>query len=257
MKGFQIGVRIEHPQKLINEGQFGRKFANHPALGAADYKLAVHLPSGRGAYTFCMCPGGQVVAAASEEGGLVTNGMSCFARDGQNANSALLVGITPADFGSGHPLAGIAFQRHWEQQAFRIGGGGYRAPVSRAADFLNGRQTRRLGAIHASYRPGVTPADISAALPPFASEALRQAIPAFERKLRGFAHPDAVLTAAETRSSSPVRIERGENFQSVSLQGLYPCGEGAGYAGGITSSAADALKAVHAMLTGRGSVQHE
>ena len=249
-KPLSIGVRIEHPQRLINEAQFGRKFARHPALGPADYKLAVHLPGGRGVYTFCMCPGGQVVAAASEEGALVTNGMSRFARDEENANAALLVGITPADFGSSSPLAGIEFQRRYERAAFLAGGGGYRAPASRAADFLRGKPTQRFGDVRASYRPGVVPSDIASALPPFAADALRQAIPAFDKKLRGFAHPDAVLTAAETRSSSPVRIERGEDFQSVSLRGLYPCGEGAGYAGGITSSAADGLKAVHAMLTG-------
>ena len=247
-KPFSIGVRIEHPQRLIDEAQYGRRFARHPALGAADYKLAVHLPNGRGVYTFCMCPGGEVVAAASEEGMVVTNGMSAFARDGQHANAALLVGITPEDFGGTSPLSGVEFQRRFERLAFAAGGRNYAAPATRVEDFLKKRASRRLGTIRATYRPAVTPADVSDALPAFAASALREAIPLLDRRLHGFAHPDAVLTAVESRSSSPVRIVRGENFQSASLPGLYPCGEGAGYAGGITSSAADGLKAAAAFL---------
>lgn len=249
-KPFSIGVRIEHPQAMIDERQYGRRFAGHPALGAADYKLALHLPNGRSVYTFCMCPGGSVVAAASEEGGVVTNGMSEFARDRANANAALLVGLSPADFGDPGPLAGVAFQRRFEQAAFALGGGGFRAPVQRVGDFLKGRASTSIGAVLPSHLPGVRPADLTACLPRFASDALRQALPLLDKKLRGFAHPDAVMTAVETRSSSPVRIERDEAMQSVSLPGLFVCGEGAGYAGGITSSAADGLRAAWAFLDG-------
>ena len=252
-KPLSIGVRIEHPQRLIDESQYGRRFAGHPALGAADYKLAVHLAGGRSAYTFCMCPGGEVVAAASEPGGVVTNGMSAFARDRVNANAALLVGLTPADFGDAHPLAGVAFQRRFERAAFALGGGDFHAPAQRVGDFLEGRASSRLGSIQASYRPGVRPADLTGCLPRFAGEALREALPLFDKKLRGFAHPDAVMTAVETRSSSPVRLERDASMQSVSVRGVFPCGEGAGYAGGITSSAADGLRAAFCALGGARS----
>lgn len=252
-KPFSIGVRIEHPQSMIDERQYGRRFAGHPALGAADYKLAVHLPDGRSAYTFCMCPGGCVVAAASEPGGVVTNGMSEFARDRPNANAALLVGLSPADFGDPHPLSGIAFQRRYERAAFALGGGDFCAPAQRVGDFLKGRASASIGAVQPSYAPGVRPADLAACLPRFASEALRQALPLLDERLRGFAHKDALMTAVETRSSSPVRIERGASMQSASLAGLYPCGEGAGYAGGITSSAADGLRAAWAYLEGEGT----
>ena len=247
-KPFSIGVRIEHPQAMIDERQYGRRFAGHPALGAADYKLALHLPNGRSVYTFCMCPGGTVVAAASEPGGVVTNGMSEFARDRPNANAALLVGLSPADFGDPHPLAGIAFQRRFERAAFALGGGGFQAPVQRVGDFLKGRASTSIGSVQPSYTPGFCPADLTACLPPFASEALRQSLVLLDKKLRGFAHPDAVMTAVETRSSSPVRIERDEAMQSIRLPGLFVCGEGAGYAGGITSSAVDGLRAAWTFL---------
>lgn len=246
-KPFSLGARIEHPQRLIDQSQYGA-FAGHPALGAADYKLSVHLPSGRDVYTFCMCPGGVVVAAASEQGGVVTNGMSAFARDGENANSALLVGVSPADFPSAHPLAGMHLQREWEQRAFLAGGGDYRAPAQRVGDFLLGRKSRALGSVRATYRPGVTPADLSECLPAFALQAMREALPLLDRRLRGFAMPDAVLTGPETRSSSPVRILRGQDGQSTGLVGLFPCGEGAGYAGGITSAAVDGIRIAEHVL---------
>ena len=246
-KPFSIGARIEHPQALVNEAQYG-PFASHPALGAADYKLALHLPSGRSVYTFCMCPGGSVVAAASEEESVVTNGMSCYARDLQNANSALLVGVEPADFGSDHPLAGMYLQREIERRAFILGGKTGKAPCQLAGDLLAGRASTQLRSVVPSYRPGVVPGDLSALFPDFIVRSLREALPLLGRKLRGFDHPDAVLTAPETRSSSPVRIPRGEDLQSVDLRGLYPCGEGAGYAGGITSAAVDGMRCAEAVL---------
>lgn len=239
-KPFSIGVRAEHPQKLINESQYGT-FAGHPALGAADYKLSAHLENGRSVYTFCMCPGGEVAAAASEEGRLVVNGMSPFARDGRNANSAVLVNVTPADFESGHPLAGVAFQRKWEEAAFRLGGGDYKAPAQLLGDFLAGRASTGGGSVEPTYPIGVRWCDLSACLPDFAVSALREAFPIFDRKIRGFASADAVLTGVESRSSSPVRIVRDESGQS-NLRGLYPCGEGAGYAGGILSAAVDGIR---------------
>ena len=245
-KPFSVGARIEHPQELINRAQYGR-FAQHPALGAADYKLAVHLPSGRGVYTFCMCPGGQVVAAASEEGRLVTNGMSNFARDGENANAALLVGIGPEDFGADGPLAGVTFQRKLEEKAFRLGGGGYAAPVQRVEDFLQNRASKRLGDVKPTYRPGVTPSALDGCLPSELTEAMRQGIVQMERYLHGFAYPDALLTAVESRSSCPLRILRSEAGESA-VRGLWPCGEGAGYAGGIMSAAADGLKTAEHIL---------
>lgn len=245
-KSFSIGARIEHPQAAINRAQYGA-FAEHPALGAADYKLAVHLENGRGVYTFCMCPGGQVVAAASEPGRLVTNGMSRWARDEKNANSALLVGVSSADFESTHPLGGMWFQRKWEEAAFRLGGKDYRAPAQRVGDFLKGKASDSFGTA-SSYRPGVVPADLSGCLPPYVVESMRQGILLMDRRLRGFAHPDAVLTGVETRSSSPVRLTRGADGQSVTLGGLYPCGEGAGYAGGIVSAAVDGIRSAESVL---------
>ena len=239
-KPFSMGVRCEHPQSLINEAQYG-PFAGHPALGAADYKLAVHLPDGRGVYTFCMCPGGTVVAAASEDGGLVVNGMSVFARDGANANAALLCEVRPEDFGSGHPLAGAALQRQWERAAFLAGGGDYTAPAQLLGDFLAGRPSAGPGSVAPSYPLGVRWGALDGCLPAFALSAIREAIPLFDRKLRGFALPDAVLTGIESRSSSPVRICRDESGQS-NLRGLFPCGEGAGYAGGILSAAVDGIR---------------
>lgn len=239
-KPFSIGVRAEHPQRLINESQYG-PFADHPALGAADYKLSVHLPSGRSVYTFCMCPGGEVAAAASEEGRLVVNGMSPFARDGRNANSAVLVNVTPADFESEHPLAGVAFQRRWEEAAFRLGGGDYTAPAQLLGDFLANRASTGGGGVTPTYPIGVRWCDLRGCLPEFAAAALREAFPLFDRKIRGFALHDAVLTGVESRSSSPVRILRDEGGQS-NLRGIYPCGEGAGYAGGILSAAVDGIR---------------
>ena len=239
-KPFAVGVRVEHLQRRIDRAQYGPAAA-HPALGAADYKLAVHLPGGRSAYTFCMCPGGQVVAAASEPGGVVVNGMSLYARDGENANSALLVNVLPEDFGDDDALAGVRFQRRWEQAAFRLAGGDYRAPAQRVEDFLKNRPSAGPGEVAPTYRPGVTWTALDGCLPGFVTGALRQSLPLLDRKLKGFAHPDAVLTGVETRSSSPVRILRGEDLQS-NLRGLYPCGEGAGYAGGIMSAAVDGMR---------------
>jgi len=246
-KPFSVGARIEHPQKLINGSQYG-KFANHPNLGAADYKLAVHLQNGRGVYTFCMCPGGSVVAAASEENHLVTNGMSSFSRSGANANAALLVGVGPKDFGSDHPLAGIEFQRKLEADAFRLGGGDYRAPVQRVEDFLARRPSKTTGTVKPTYLPGVTPCSLDDCLPDFIADSMRQGIVQMNRFLNGFSSPDALLTAVETRSSSPVRLLRGDDLQSVAVAGLYPCGEGAGYAGGIISAAVDGIKCAEQMI---------
>ena len=246
-KPFSLGARIEHRQQEIDRAQYGA-FAGHPELGAADYRLAVHLPGGRGVYTFCMCPGGQVVAAASQEGRVVTNGMSNRARDGRNANSALLVGVGPEDFGGAHPLAGMELQERLEEKAFLAGGGGYRAPGQRVEDFLQRRPSRRFGDITPTYRPGVTPASLEGVLPQAVTEAMRQGLSLLDARLHGFAHPDALLTGVETRSSSPVRIPRGEDLQSVSLPGLYPCGEGAGYAGGIVSAAVDGVRCAERML---------
>lgn len=222
-KPFAMGVRIEHPQALINRAQYGA-FAEHPALRAADYKLAAHTPDGRGCYTFCMCPGGEVICSASQEGGLAVNGMSYHARSGENANAALLVGVRPEDFGDDHPLSGFVLQRAIEQAAFRAGSGDYRAPVQRVEDLLAGRATTRLGDVRPTYRPGVTPADLRAVLPDFIIEDLKCGIRAMGRQLKGFDHPDAVLTGVETRSSSPVRMVRGADFMAERLDGLFPVG---------------------------------
>lgn len=246
-KPFSIGARIEHPQSLINASQYGAA-ASHPALGAADYKLALHLPGGRSVYTFCMCPGGTVVAAASEPDSVVTNGMSYYARDGVNANSALLVGVGPEDFGSEHPLAGMFLQREIERRAFVLGGRSGKAPCQTVGDLLSGRASGKLGVVEPSYKPGVVPCDLAELLPAPLIGAMREALPLLGRRLRGFDLPDAVLTGPETRSSSPVRISRDETFQSVSTLGLYPCGEGAGYAGGITSAAVDGVRCAEAIL---------
>ena len=246
VKPLSIGVRIEHPQSLIDTAQYGQ-FAGHPRLGAADYKLVHHCGSGRSAYTFCMCPGGEVIGASSEAGGIVTNGMSRYARSCPNANSALLVGITPADFGGDGALAGIAFQRKWEQKAFTAGGGHYYAPAQCVGDFLAGKASVAMGAVAPSYTPGITPCDLADCLPEFVVSTLREAIVQMDKKLRGFAMRDAVMTALESRSSSPLRILRDESLQSVSTPGLYPAGEGAGYAGGIISAAVDGLKVAEAI----------
>ncbi len=247
-KAFSIGARIEHPQRVINLAQYGL-FAGHPALGAAEYKLAAHLPNGRGVYTFCMCPGGEVVAAASEEGMVATNGMSNFARDGENANAALLVGVGPEDFGSTAPLAGMELQRRLERAAFQLGGGGYKAPAQRVEDFLQKRQSTHFGDVRPTYQRGVAPSDLWELLPDFAAESMAEGIRRMDQRLAGFAYPDALLTAVETRSSAPVRLLRNERLQSVSLAGLYPCGEGAGYAGGIVSAAVDGIKCAEMILS--------
>jgi uncharacterized FAD-dependent dehydrogenase len=245
-KPFAVGVRIEHPQRLINEVQFGAA-AGHPRLGAADYKLAYHSPSGRSAFTFCMCPGGEVIAAASETGGVVTNGMSLMARNRSNANAALLVNITPDDFGSDHPLAGFTFQKKWEEAAFVAGGGGFAAPAQLLGDFLARRASSRFAGVEPSYRPGTAPTDLRTCLPAYVCDTITGAIPAFARQLHGFDMSDAVLTGVETRSSCPVRIVRGDDLQS-SIKGIYPCGEGAGYAGGIMSAAVDGIRVAEAII---------
>ena len=239
-KPFAVGVRIEHRQADCDAAQY-RRYAGHPGLPASTYKLSCHLPNGRGVFSFCVCPGGEVVAAASETGRVVTNGMSEFARDRENINGALLVNVTPEDFGGAGPLAGVAFQRSMEEAAYLLGGGGYRAPAQRVEDFLAGRPSAGPGRVIPSYRPGVVWTDLRRCLPPFVADALAEALPILGRKLRGYDAPDAVLTAVESRSSSPVRIPRDGTCQSA-LRGLYPCGEGAGYAGGILSAAADGMR---------------
>lgn len=246
-KAFSVGARIEHFQEIINKSQYG-SFYNHKALKAADYKLAEHLKNSHAVYTFCMCPGGSVVAAASEENTVVTNGMSEFARDKQNANSALLVSVTPNDFGSSHPLSGMEFQRKIERNAFDIGGGNYNAPIQRVEDFLNNKSSKKIGDVIPSYKPNVTPSNLNKCLPEFVTESMKEGIKLFNNKIKGFSYGDAVLTGVETRSSSPIRIIRNESMQSVSLKGLYPCGEGAGYAGGIVSAAVDGIKCAEMMI---------
>jgi uncharacterized FAD-dependent dehydrogenase len=244
-KPFSIGLRIEHPQSLIDRARFGR-WAGHPNLGAADYALSHACADGRTVYSFCMCPGGTVVAAASEPGRVVTNGMSQYSRKERNANAGIVVGITPADY-PGHPLAGVAFQRHWEARAFAAGGETYAAPGQRVGDFLAGRPSTALGSVVPSYRPGVRLTDLADCLPGYAVAAIREALPVFGRQIPGFDHPDAMLTGVETRTSSPVRIGRDAGFESVNTRGLYPAGEGAGYAGGILSAAVDGVKVAEAV----------
>lgn len=246
-KNFSVGVRIEHLRTDIDRAMYG-SFAGHKALKAADYKLAVHLPNGRTLYTFCMCPGGYVVAASSEKNRLAVNGMSRFARDAENSNSALLVGVSAEDYGSDHPLAGMHFQRRLEEKAFLVGGGAYSAPVTSVGDFLAHRTATGLGKVRPSYRPSVKLASPDEYLPDFVCETLRLGIREMGRKIKGFDAPDAVLTGIESRSSSPVRINRGADFQSLSLKGLFPCGEGAGYAGGIVSAAVDGMKCAEAAI---------
>lgn len=246
-KNFAVGVRIEHTQKTINRIQYA-DFSDEPALGAADYKMVVHLKNGRSVYTFCMCPGGTVVAATSEEQALVTNGMSEFARDGENANTALLVTIETKDLQSEHPLAGVAFQRQIEAAAYLAGGGGYKAPVQRLQDFLHKRGTTALGSVKPSYLPGTTFAEVDSYLPEVVAESLREAVVEMGEWMPGFADPDALLTGAETRSSSPVRMTRTDTLEAVGIKGLYPCGEGAGYAGGIISAAVDGVLCAEQIL---------
>jgi len=246
-KPFAVGVRIEHLQSDIDAAQYG-KFAGDPALGAACYKLSHRLPCGRGVYTFCMCPGGVVVGASSEPGGVVTNGMSYYRRDQQNANSALLVSVSPSDFCADpsappNPLDGISFQRELERRAFALGGANYNAPVQTVADFLSGRPSTAPGGVTPSYRPGITPANLADCLPPFVTEALRGGLRAMGKKIAGFDAPGAILTAVESRSSSPVTITRCPSSLQSNIGGIYPCGEGAGYAGGIRSAAIDGIRA--------------
>ncbi len=254
-KPFSVGFRIEHPQSLIDRARFG-KFAGHPLLGAADYKLVHHASNGRAVYSFCMCPGGTVVAATSEPNRVVTNGMSQYSRNERNANAGIVVGITPADYPGG-PLAGIGFQRELESRAFVLGGSCYEAPGQLVGDFIAGKASTALGSVEPSYKPGVHLTDLSTALPDYAIHAIREALPAFNRQIRGFSMPDAVLTGVETRTSSPLRITRGPDFQSLNTKGLYPAGEGAGYAGGILSAGVDGIRVAEALalsLTGQHPV---
>ncbi|MCZ8279746.1 MAG: NAD(P)/FAD-dependent oxidoreductase [Acetobacteraceae bacterium] len=251
-KPFSIGVRIEHPQGMIDRARFGPN-AGNPLLGAADYKLVHHAKNGRSVYSFCMCPGGTVVAATSEAGRVVTNGMSQYSRAERNANAGMVVGISPEDY-PGDVLSGIAYQRRWESAAFAAGGGDYRAPAQLVGDFLAGRPSTSLGDVLPSYKPGVTPTDLALCLPDFAVAAMREALLAFDQQLPGFARPDAVMTGVETRTSSPIRIPRGFDFQSVNTAGLFPAGEGAGYAGGILSAGVDGIRVAEALaltLTGQ------
>jgi hypothetical protein len=245
-KPFSVGVRIEHPQALIDMAQYGR-FVGHPRLGPADYKLACHAANGRSAYTFCMCPGGEVIAAASEPGGVVTNGMSLSGRNGVNANAGVLVGVSPEDFPGDSPLSGFVFQRHWEALAFALGGSGHAAPVQLVGDLLRGVPSTDLGRVAPSYRPGVLPGDLRGCLPPYVVDTLRLALPHFGRRIEGFDLPDAVLTGVETRSSSPARMPRSSQCEG-SIGGLYPAGEGAGHAGGIMSAAADGIRVAEAII---------
>ena len=250
-KTFAMGVRIEHLQSAVNAAQYG-PFAEHPALGAAPYKLAVHLPSGRGAFSFCMCPGGYVVAAASEPGGVVTNGMSLSDRAGANANSGLLANVFPTDLPGDDVLAGIELQRSCEVAAFEAGGGGYAAPAQLLGDFLRDAPSSAPGTVRPTYPRGVTWGKVDVCLPTYVRDTLREAIPLMDRKLRGFAAEDAVLTGIESRSSSPVRVTRGEDGQALGIAGLYPCGEGAGYAGGIMSAATDGIRTAECLIGARG-----
>ncbi|WP_130619202.1 NAD(P)/FAD-dependent oxidoreductase [Dyella amyloliquefaciens] len=249
-KPFSIGFRVEHPQSIVDQARFGPQ-AGHPILGAADYKLVHHCKNGRSVYSFCMCPGGTVVAAASEPERVVTNGMSQYSRNERNANAAIVVGIDPKDFAafddSGSPLAGIALQRALESRAYELGGRDYSAPGQLVGDFLAGKPSSEFGSVQPSYKPGVHLTDLAPALPDYAIEAIREALPAFDRQIKGFAMRDAILTGVETRTSSPVRIRRGDDYQSLNTQGLYPAGEGAGYAGGILSAAVDGIRVAEAV----------
>ena len=250
-KPFSVGFRVEHPQSIIDRARFGPQ-AGHPLLGAADYKLVHHCRNGRSVYSFCMCPGGTVVAATSEPGRVVTNGMSQYSRNERNANAAIVVGIEPSDFtpydDSASPLAGITLQRQLESRAFELGGGTYDAPAQLVGDFLAGKASTALGEVQPSYKPGVHLTDLASALPDYAIAAIREAMPAFDRKIKGFARPDAIFTGVETRTSSPVRIRRDdETLQSLNTRGLFPAGEGAGYAGGILSAGVDGIRVAEAV----------
>ncbi|MHC6224386.1 NAD(P)/FAD-dependent oxidoreductase [Pseudomonas sp. X10] len=245
-KPFSIGFRIEHPQSLIDKARLG-KYAGHPKLGAADYKLVHHAKNGRSVYSFCMCPGGTVVAATSEPGRVVTNGMSQYSRNERNANSGIVVGIHPEQDYPGGPLAGIELQERLESNAYLLGGSNYQAPAQLVGDFVAGRPSTALGSVEPSYKPGVTLGDLAPSLPDFAIEAIREALPAFDRQIKGYNLHDAVLTGIETRTSSPLRITRGDDYQSLNLKGLFPAGEGAGYAGGILSAGVDGIRIAEAV----------
>ena len=246
-KPFSIGFRIEHPQSLIDRARFGKNAGNE-LLGAADYKLVHHASNGRSVYSFCMCPGGTVVAATSEVGRVVTNGMSQYSRNERNANAGIVVGITPEVDYPGDPLAGVEFQRRWESQAFKLGGETYQAPGQLVGDFIAGRPSTKFGEVQPSYTPGVHLTDLATALPEYAISAIREALPAFAKQIKGFDLPDAVLTGVETRTSSPIRIKRNlDDYQSINTRGLYPTGEGAGYAGGILSAAVDGIEVAEAV----------
>jgi uncharacterized FAD-dependent dehydrogenase len=267
-KPFSIGFRVEHPQSVIDQARWGRH-AGHPKLGAADYKLVHHASNGRSVYSFCMCPGGTVVAATSEVGRVVTNGMSQYSRNERNANAGIVVGIDPNDYPADaqafhatlgehvpvpvapgtthHPLAGIVLQRQLESNAYVLGGANYDAPGQLVGDFIAGKASTQLGGVEPSYKPGVLLVDLGTALPTYAIAAIREALPAFGRKLKGFDMPDAVLTGVETRTSSPLKIPRGEDLQSINTRGLYPAGEGASYAGGILSAGVDGIKVAEAL----------
>ena len=249
-KPFSVGFRIEHPQSLIDKARFG-KYAGHPILGAADYKLVHHASNGRAVYSFCMCPGGTVVAATSEPNRVVTNGMSQYSRNERNANSGIVVSINPSDYPAIDPndaaLAGIEFQRFWESRAFELGGGDYSAPAQLVGDFVAGQNSTAFGKVQPSYKPGVTLGRLDTSLPDYAIAAIREALPAFDKQIKGYFLHDAVLTGVETRTSSPLRITRGEDMQSLNVKGLYPAGEGAGYAGGILSAGVDGIKVAEAV----------
>ncbi len=249
-KPFSIGFRVEHPQSIIDQARFGAQ-AGHELLGAADYKLVHHCKNGRSVYSFCMCPGGTVVAATSEPERVVTNGMSQYSRNERNANAAIVVGIEPEDFAafddSGSPLAGIALQRELESRAYQLGGRDYSAPAQLVGDFVKGKASVEFGSVQPSYKPGVRLTDLAPSLPQYAIDAIREALPAFDRKIKGYSMNDAILTGVETRTSSPVRIRRNEEFQSLNTRGLYPAGEGAGYAGGILSAAVDGIRVAEAV----------
>ncbi|WP_426117490.1 NAD(P)/FAD-dependent oxidoreductase [Pseudomonas sp. DSP3-2-2] len=244
-KPFSVGFRIEHPQSLIDRARLG-KYAGHPKLGAADYKLVHHARNGRSVYSFCMCPGGTVVAATSEPHRVVTNGMSQYSRNERNANSGIVVGITPEDYPGG-PLAGIELQERLESHAYVLGGSTYEAPAQLVGDFIAGKASSALGSVEPSYKPGVKLVDLADALPAYAIEAIREALPAFDKQIKGFALHDAILTGIETRTSAPLRITRGETMQSLNIKGLYPAGEGAGYAGGILSAGVDGIRIAEAL----------
>ena len=254
-KPFSVGFRIEHPQSLIDRARLG-KFAGHPKLGAADYKLVHHAKKGRAVYSFCMCPGGTVVAATSEPHRVVTNGMSQYSRNERNANAGIVVGITPEQDFPGGPLAGIELQERLESHAYVLGGSTYEAPGQLVGDFIAGKASTALGSVEPSYKPGVHLVDLASALPDFAIEAIREALPAFDKQIRGFAMHDAVLTGIETRTSSPLRITRGDDLQSLNTKGLYPAGEGAGYAGGILSAGVDGIRIAEAVIRDMLAQQH-